>query len=182
MNIRLIAAAVLLSARCAIAATGPTPEATARLYFDALRDQGMAAGVAYMHPHALGSLKRAMTPLFEADAAQGGEKLIKPMLGAQATLQTFRDLPAADFARKYFTVIETATRKADLKIVSVEILGKVTEGESAHVVARMHMKLRGNPVTRMQVVTCLPHDKGYAIGLTGDMENLFNQIGSRAGK
>lgn len=166
---------VLLAAPAARAQD--TPEAANDRYVAALRALDYDALAALTHPSAHARMARYARFIASADSLAP----VATMLFGAAPDEV-RALPdAALFARTMRGVTQVQGLEAIYPHMTVESLGHVMAGDTAHVVGRMTVTLEGLTQRRMQVASFLRTDAGWQALLSGDLEGILAALEARLG-
>lgn len=157
-----------------------TPEAVAAAYMEAMRAgnwQGMAN---LMHPDALRELRGLLGPVMRRPETS---QLRMAMFQTNDTLALDAISDDAFFAAfTEFVLSQDPTTSTALRNAEIEVLGRIMEGDTAHVVSRMSMVVEGVEVSKMEVASFRLADGKWRSLLTGDVSGIATMLQGAVGR
>lgn len=166
---------LLLVLALPVAAQEETPEAVAKAYLLASQNGDWAKAASFMHPEALGSLKRTLAAIVRLDKKnEMGKQLFNLKDNAE-----FEELsPEAVFERMITGLTASIPMlKEMLSGSQTTIIGQVTEApDMMHIVYRMEMKMQNAPVNKLAVMSMKKSGNTWRMLLSGDMEAAFTSL------
>ncbi len=163
----------------AVAQVRVTPEEVAREYTATIRDEGIAAGVRYLHPDELVRFKDMLYPAFTVEGNAGSEALLKGIFGEKATPKSVRAMTAEEFVRGFLGMFETQIKSMNITFGEMEILGSVVEGDVVHLVTRINAGMPEFTLVQMEVVSLKPHGDTWGLMLSGQLDGFGQAIRSQ---
>ncbi len=170
----LILAAVSWTSPLAARQGDDTPEGVAAAYMAAMRAGDWQAMAELMHPDALRELRGLLAPILRhPEAAQ----LRMAMFQTSDTLALEAVGDHAFFAAFIqFVLSQDPTSSAALQNAEIEVLGRIMEGDTAHVVSRMSMVVEGVSVSKLEVVSFRQAGGTWRSLLTGDVSGIATML------
>lgn len=159
-----------------------TAEDVARKYMDTIQSEGVAASVRYMHPEETARFKAMVVPLFDAAESPGASEMAQAFFGEGASAKSVASMPAADVMRAFLRILDGQFGEASVSFDDLEVLGRVSEDEVVHLVARVTTRMAGFAVTKLQVISLKPVGDSWGLMLTGEMEGFAQAIRARRPK
>lgn len=148
-----------------------TPEAASRSLVQAIRAADYDAMAELMHPDALEELRELFVPIFRAESmAEFRQQMFGVNTADEALALSGRDI--------YRTIIEFAVggdpaMDSALRSVQADVIGKVMEGDTAHVVYRLNMKVEGIDMSQTSVASFREHEGRWLGILTADLRGMI---------
>ncbi|MGD8495057.1 MAG: hypothetical protein PVF05_02635 [Gemmatimonadales bacterium] len=148
-----------------------TPEAASRSLVQAIRAADYDAMADLMHPDALDELRELFVPVFRAEEmAEFRQQMFGVATADEALALSGRDI--------YRTIIEFAvagdpTMNSALRSVQADVIGKVMEGDTAHVVYRLNMQVEGIDLSQTSVASFREHEGRWLGILTADLRGMI---------
>jgi hypothetical protein len=157
-----------------------TPEAVAAAYMEAMRAGDWRAMADLMHPDALRELRGLVGPIMRhPETAQ----LRMAMFQTNDTLALAAISDDAFFAAfTQFVMSQDPISSAALRSAEIEVLGRIMEGDTAHVVSRMSMVVEGASVSKMEVASFRRADGKWRSLLTGDVSGIASMLQGAIGR
>jgi hypothetical protein len=157
-----------------------TPEAVAAAYMQAMRAGDWHAMANLMHPDALSELRGLLGPVLRHPET---EQLRMAMFQTNDTLALDAIADDAFFASfTEFILSQDPTSAAALRSAEIEVLGRIMEGDTAHVVSRMSMVVEGVDVSKMEVASFRMADGKWRSLLTGDVSGIATMLQGAVGR
>ncbi len=152
-----------------------TPESVAKAYFAAMQAGDWAKCASFMHPDALASMKRMFAAVINADKTGGAAKTI---FGLKSGAEYAQLSETAVFDRlMIFITSSIPEMKAALAASSTSILGKVDESpDLTHIVFRTQIKVAGEEINEIDLISFKKHGGTWRALLTSDMEEMFTEF------
>jgi hypothetical protein len=157
-----------------------TPEAVAAAYMAAMRAGDWQAMADLMHPDALSELRGLLGPIMRhPETAQ----LRMAMFQTNDTLALDAVSDDAFFAAfTQFVLSQDPASSAALRNAEIEVLGRIMEGDTAHVVSRMSMVVEGVNVSKMEVASFRLADGKWRSLLSGDVSGIATMLQGALGR
>ncbi|HEX8392339.1 MAG TPA: hypothetical protein VF665_08300 [Longimicrobium sp.] len=151
-----------------------TPEQAVERYFSTFKTGDFGANAAMMDPAALEELKTAMTQLATVAGSEGAEQL-EEMFGVTSAEQLRGLTAAALYERMLASVVKGEMREL-LSNATIRVMGHVMEGDTAHVVYRMNMNMRGTTINQVQVAPLIRVGGAWRVLLTGSFAGMIGAV------
>ena len=148
-----------------------SPEAATRSMVSAIRAADYEAMADLMHPEALSELRELFAPIFRADAMADFRE---QMFG----VSTVEEALALSGHEIYATIIGFAldsdpTMSSAVRSVQADVIGRVMEGDTAHVVYRLDMTVEGIDLSQTSVASFREHEGRWLGVLTADLRGMI---------
>jgi hypothetical protein len=156
-----------------------SPEWLAREYLTAVRERGFAAEADFMHPDEMARFQAMLIPVFERESQAGGRALMNATFGRDATLTMVRLADPADFLRRFSRVMAVRMPDQPTDFDRLQILGKVEEGEQAHVLARLGTGRGASANERLEIVSLKPSDGAWKLMISAKLEAAVRAMSRR---
>ena len=181
MRTRIAILLMLLAAAGLQGADLSTPEGTASAAMAAMAAQDFQQYSLYMHPAALADFKRTMMEVVESAAEAKGEAQLLALFDGVNGLDGLRKLDDRQFFTSFLDGVMTKIpmMKEALSGADMQMLGHVMEGEVAHVVARVSVKMQGASIKKMSVVSLQKDGGEWKMLLTGELEGFARMLKAR---
>ncbi len=174
----LLALTIFLGVPLGAAAT-ETPEQVAEAYVNAIREEGLAAVPAYIHPDELERFRGMLLPVLTGDGPIAGQ-LRTAFFGEGATLASVKAMDAKAFMQGFIGFAQHQMAAMNVSIGKSETLGSVREGEVVHLVTRNTAGAGALQLTQMEVVSLKPYQGTWRLLLSGKMEGLAQALSAQA--
>ena len=172
----LILSALSLASVAGYAQAAPeTPESVAKAYFDATQSGDWAKCAGFMHPEALASMKSMFAAVIQAD--KKGEAA-KSIFGLKSGAEFAQLSEAVVFERLMgFLTNSVPEMKTVLAASKTSILGRVDESpELTHIVYRTQIKVAGEEMDEVDLISFKKYGATWRALLTSDMEEMFSKF------
>lgn len=153
-----------------------TPEQVYEKYFTAVKQQGVAASADFIHPDELLRFKQMLWPIFENGDEQTRSALIQDLFGKNATIDTVKNMPPADFYRGFMKIADVQSKSTNTSYGDTKILGSVNEGDVIHLVTRPTVRTGGFSMTRQEVISLKPYNGSWKLLLAGKLEGIGKAV------
>ncbi len=177
----LTASLMLLTARPLPGQHAPdSPEAAAEALVFSLRDADWATMATQMHPDALRELRGFLDPLFHMPehAAEFRRAFLAVESGEEARQLSDEEV----FARLVrFAMTQDPEMIPSMQTATMDVLGHVMEGDTAHVVSRVTVSYQSIEVSKMEVSSFRRANGQWRGLLTGDLSALAKAIRDAVG-
>ncbi|MBL8202830.1 MAG: hypothetical protein JNM09_01280 [Blastocatellia bacterium] len=167
---------LLLFAFCLpVMAQEETPEAIAKAYIAASQASDWAKAATYLHPEALGSLKRTFAEILKLDKK---DEAGKQLFGLKNNAEFEQLSPSAVFERMIVMLTASTPQIKDiLSQAQSSVIGKVPEApDIMHVVYRTELKLADAPFAKVEVMSLKKSGDTWRLLLSGDLEAAFASV------
>ena len=146
------------------------PEETALAFTAAMRSRDWNRLSSLMHSDALSEFRGMLQPVIELPEA--GE--FRRALFGNRDPAAIDALPDAEFFERFIgAMFSQAPALADmLDNADMQVIGRVMEGETAHVVSRLEMSLEGIDVSKMEVMSLKRENNEWRALLTGEVSEI----------
>lgn len=174
-----VLASLLLVFGCGLAtAEDESPEQVAEAYIAAFKKDGMAGATAYMHPDELERFRESLVPVLAIEPGLGVE-IRKGIFGAEVTAEDLKAMSAEAFMKGFMAFADKQMKAANAEVVSIEIVGRVTEGDVVHLVTRGLASAGDVKLTTMEVVSLKRDGKVWRLMLSGKIDGMAEMIKAR---
>lgn len=160
--LRMVLAICIVScSSMAAAQTPPSPEQVCAQYLNAVKNKGIAAGAAFLHPDALAHFKKMMLATLSAQKPEQRDYMLRYLFGAKATIKTVQAMPPQAFMQRY---LRAATSSSQLgKPLRFNILGTVPEKNLVHVLVRIYTQNKQAVRTKIIPITLKPYQDTWRL-------------------
>lgn len=139
-------------------------------YLEAMRDSNFDAAASHMHPDELQRLHDMVAPLLAHGLEKGGPM---PFLEAE----TAEELEALSPEMLFINILEFGMNREPglaraMKTARTRTIGVVVDGQTAYLVYELEMVVSDIKVRKNAVTAMIPHEDGWRLALTGDMESM----------
>ena len=174
---RRIVGAVIAAVLCVLpvrAAAQDTPEQVVERYFATFKTGDFAGNAAMMDPAALEELKTAMVGLSNLAGPDAAEQLEE--MFAVHSPDELKALPASALYERMLASVLRGEMRELLSGATIRVMGHVMEGDTAHVVYRMNMSMRGTTINQVQVAPLVRVGGAWKVLLTGSFANMIGAL------
>jgi hypothetical protein len=146
------------------------PEAAARAFTSAMRSRDWNRLSSLMHSDALSDFRDMLQPVIELPEA--GE--FRRALFGSPNRDAIDALPNAEFFERFIGAMFSQTPAIGdmLDDADMQVIGRVMEGETAHVVSRLDMSIEGVDVSKMEVMSFKREKDEWRALLTGEVSSV----------
>ena len=164
-----------------------TPQQAAEAAMRAMRDDGLPALAAHMHPLELARFKAMLLPLLAPQGADAAPEPVARMMrerffGPRTSAEAVAAMAPEEFMRRFLGVSDQQMREMGMRVEQFEVIGLVPEGEDMHAVVRSRIgAANGLRSTSMEVVGLRRDGADWKLLLSGEIEGMAQAMRAGAG-
>jgi hypothetical protein len=159
-------------------ATEDSPEAAAAAFTRAMQSHDWDRLSSLMHSDALSEFREMLRPVIQMQEA--GD--FRRALFGNVELETIQGLSDAEFFAGFMGAMfsQTPMIAEVLEGAEMKIIGRIMEGKTAHVVARLEMSVDEIDISKIEVMSFREEAGGWRAMLTGDVSSVAAAIAASA--
>lgn len=148
----------------------------ARDYLEAVRARGFAAQADFLHPQELQRFRDRLLGVLESEEAAGNRALLYATFGRDASLLQARLAEPKELAARFARVMAVRMPDQPVGFDSLEVLGTVEEGDTAHVLVRTLTESGEQTLEDLRIVSLRPHRDSWKVLMSPQLVQAISSM------
>lgn len=176
-SLRMVLAICIVSCgSIAAAQTTPTPKQVSEQYFNAIKENGMNAGVEFIHPDEQVRFKDMFMTVLNSVSPEARNGIATVILKTDTSFEDLKKMPPNTFMQLFLKSAQSKLKGVQLQ--QFKILGAIAENELMHVLARTSTQLKDLKIEKVTVMTLKRYQNTWKLMLSGELEGFGSHMQS----